>query len=121
MTPAFRYLVGKLYTAQKQIYHAGKKLPEGNRPLRLDPGWDRVSYLVAIELQLHRATVESYGMYAATLEGGLPESERQAEEILLRCLSVRMEEQASKTGELEIDTDCRMPGLREGVPGKPGI
>ena len=68
MTPAFRYLVGKLYTAQKQIYHAGKKLPEGNRPLRLDPGWDRVSYLVAIELHLHRATVESYGMYAATLE-----------------------------------------------------
>ena len=57
MTPAFRYLVGKLYTAQKQIYHAGKKLPEGNRPLRLDPGWDRVSYLVAIELHLHRATV----------------------------------------------------------------
>ena len=54
-------------------------------------------------------------------EGGLPESERQAEEILLRCLSVRMEEQASKTGELEINTDCRMPGLREGVPGKPGV
>ena len=46
-------------------------------------------------------------------EGGLPESERQTEEILLRCLSVRMEEQASKTGELEIDTHCRVPGLRE--------
>ena len=54
-------------------------------------------------------------------EGGLPESERQTEEILLRCLSVRMEEQASKTGELEIDTDCSVSGLWEGVPGKPGV
>ena len=54
-------------------------------------------------------------------EGGLPESERQTEEILLGCLSVRMEEQASKTGELEIDTHCRVPGLWEGVPGKPGV
>ena len=54
-------------------------------------------------------------------EGGLPESERKTEEILLGCLSVRMEEQASKTGELEIDTHCRVPGLREGVLGKQGI
>ena len=54
-------------------------------------------------------------------EGGLPESERKAEEILHRFLSVRLEEQASKTGELEIDTHCRVPGLWEGVPGKPGV
>ena len=32
-----------------------------------------------------------------------------------------MEEQESEAGKLEIDTHCRVPGLREGVSGKPGV
>lgn len=67
-TPPYRYLVGKLYIAQKQIYHEGKNLPEHERTIRLDPKWDRVSFLVAEELHMHRATVESHGMYANAMD-----------------------------------------------------
>lgn len=68
LTAAYRYLVGKLYAAQKIIYHAEQKLPEEQRTVRLDPSWDRVSLLIAEELNIHRATIESYGMYAAAMD-----------------------------------------------------
>ena len=36
-------------------------------------------------------------------------------------MQVRLEEQASEPGQLEIYEDSRLPGLRKGIHGKPGI
>ena len=36
-------------------------------------------------------------------------------------MKVRLEEQASEPGQLEIYEDSRLPGLREGIHGEPGI
>lgn len=65
---ACRYLVGRLYTAQKQVYQTDKKLPEEERTIRLNPPRHRVSCFIGEELHLHRSTVEFYGAYAASMD-----------------------------------------------------
>jgi len=64
----YRYLVGRLYKAQKKIYRDIRKQPEDMRVIQLNPDWDRVSYYVAEELKLNHATIESHGAYAAAME-----------------------------------------------------
>lgn len=66
-TAAYRYLVGKLYEAQKEIVREIRKKPKEQREVSLsDCGW--VSVRVAEELHMHRATVEEYGKYTAYLD-----------------------------------------------------
>ncbi len=64
----YRYLVGRFYNAQKQIYRVVRKQPEDCREIRLNPNWDRASYYVAEELDLHHATVENHGTYANAMD-----------------------------------------------------
>lgn len=64
----YRYLVGRFYKAQKEIYREIRKQPESMRRIQLNPEWDRVSYYIAEELNLHHATIESHGAYAAAME-----------------------------------------------------
>ena len=64
----YRYLVGRFYKAQKEIYREIRKQPESVRRILLNPEWDRVSYYIAEELNLHHATIESHGAYAAAME-----------------------------------------------------
>lgn len=67
-TSAYRYLAGKLYIAQRQIYRERKKNHEFERINKLNPDWDRFSCLVADELKQNKATVESHGWYAEALD-----------------------------------------------------
>lgn len=81
-TPAYRYLVGKLYEAQKEIAREIRKKPKEQRDESLaDCGW--VSFRVAEELQLHRATVEQYGKYAECLEQ-IAEKSKECFDVILR-------------------------------------
>ena len=64
----YRYLVGRLYNAQKRIYREIRKQPEDMRTIQLNPDWDRVSYYIAEDFDLHHATIENYGAYATWLE-----------------------------------------------------
>lgn len=82
MSTAYRYLVGKLYLAQKQIFHEEQKLPESSRTVKLDAEVSRVSHLVGNELNLNRATVERFGMRANDLDQ-IAEKDWQLFEALL--------------------------------------
>ena len=64
----YRYLVGRLYNAQKEIYREVRKQPENIRTIQLNPEWDRVSYYIAEEFNLHHATIENHGTYAMWME-----------------------------------------------------
>ena len=64
----YRYLVGRLYNAQKRIYREIRKQPEDMRTIQLNPDWDRVSYYIADEYGLNHATIENHGTYATWLE-----------------------------------------------------
>ena len=64
----YRYLVGRYYNAQKRIYREVRKQPENVRTIQLNPKWDRVSYYIAEEYNLHHATIENHGTYAIWLE-----------------------------------------------------
>ena len=64
----YRYLVGRYYNAQKRIYREVRKQPENVRTIQLNPEWDRVSYYMAEEYNLHHATIENHGTYAIWLE-----------------------------------------------------
>lgn len=64
----YRYLVGRLYNAQKRIYREVRKQPEDIRTIQLNPDWDRVSYYIAEEFNLNHATIENHGTYATWLE-----------------------------------------------------
>lgn len=64
----YRYLVGRLYNAQKRIYREIRKQPEDMRTIQLNPDWDRVSYYIAEEFGLNHATIENHGTYATWLE-----------------------------------------------------
>ncbi len=64
----YRYLVGRLYNAQKEIYREVRKQPEDIRTIQLNPEWDRVSYYIAEEFNLHHATIENHGTYAMWME-----------------------------------------------------
>lgn len=64
----YRYLVGRLYNAQKRIYREVRKQPETMRTIQLNPEWDRVSYYIAEEFNLNHATIENHGTYATWLE-----------------------------------------------------
>ena len=64
----YRYLVGRLYNAQKRIYREVRKQPEDIRTIQLNPDWDRVSYYIAEEFDLNHATIENHGTYATWLE-----------------------------------------------------
>ena len=64
----YRYLVGRLYNAQKRIYREVRKQPEDIRTVQLNPDWDRVSYYIAEEFDLNHATIENHGSYATWLE-----------------------------------------------------
>ena len=64
----YRYLVGRLYNAQKEIYREVRKQPEDMRTIQLNPEWDRVSYYIAEEFSLHHATIENHGTYAIWME-----------------------------------------------------
>ena len=64
----YRYLVGRLYNAQKRIYREIRKQPEDMRTIQLNPDWDRVSYYIADEFNLNHATIENHGTYATWLE-----------------------------------------------------
>ncbi len=81
-TAAYRYLVGKLYEAQKEIARETRKKPKEQRDeSQSDCGW--VSFRVAEELQLHRATVEQYGKYAECLDQ-IAEKSRECFDAILR-------------------------------------
>ena len=64
----YRYLVGRLYNAQKRIYREVRKQPEDIRTIQLNPDWNRVSYYIAEEFNLNHATIENHGTYATWLE-----------------------------------------------------
>ena len=64
----YRYLVGRYYNAQKRIYREVRTQPEDVRTIQLNPEWDRVSYYIAEEYNLHHATIENHGAYAIWLE-----------------------------------------------------
>lgn len=81
-TAPYRYLVGKLYEAQKEITRKIRKKPKDQRDeSQSDCGW--VSFRVAEELQLHRATVEQYGKYAECLDQ-IAEKSRECFDAILR-------------------------------------
>lgn len=64
----YRYLVGRLYNAQKKIHRKARRQPEDMRRIRLNPDWDRVSYYISEKLNLNHATVENHGTYASAME-----------------------------------------------------
>jgi len=81
-TAGYRYLVGKLYEAQKEIAREIRKKPKEQRETSpSDCGW--VSFRVAEELELHRATVEEYGKYAVCLEQ-IAEKSKECFDAILR-------------------------------------
>jgi len=81
-TPVYRYLVGRLYEAEKAIVREIRKKPKKQRDdSPYDCGW--VSFRVAEELQLHRGTVEEYGKYAAYLEQ-IAEKSKECFDAILR-------------------------------------
>lgn len=68
LTPAYRYLIGRLYIAQKQVYQIDKKLPEEERTILLHPPRRRVSCFIGEETSLGRSTVEAYSMYTESMD-----------------------------------------------------
>ncbi len=53
--------------------------------------------------------------------GGHAKRQRPAEGFLLGSLQVCLEERASASGKVEIHPACHLPGMRQAIPGKPGI
>lgn len=67
LTPAYRYLIGRLYIAQKQIFQTDKKLPEEERMIHFNTHRHRISCLVGEETNLFRSTIEAYGSYTESM------------------------------------------------------